>query len=69
MLVKLSDGCCLECGHQIKIIDVDDATMTTECTSCGSENVVETDAFQDGGIFYWPHCMVKKLEARRVPPK
>ena len=67
MLVKLSDGCCFLCKGQLKIIDVDDATMQTECTSCGDENVVETDAFSDGGIVYWPICMAKKLEARRVP--
>jgi hypothetical protein len=55
MLVESKDGVCRGCGGQLKIIAADDATMTVECQSCGDSYDVETDAFGDGGIHYWPH--------------
>lgn len=57
MLVELNDGTCRSCGGQLEITGVDDATMDIECTACGDEYTVEPDAFNDGGIVYWPQVM------------
>lgn len=62
MRVDLQDGACRSCGGILEIIDVDDATMDVECTECGDGYLVETDAFNDGGIKYWPLMMAQKLE-------
>ena len=58
MLVELRDGRCRTCGGQLDIEEVDDATMTVLCLECGDSYPVETDAFNDGGIHYWPQMMV-----------
>ena len=41
--------------------------MTVECLSpeCGDSYAVETDAFNDGAAFYWPHVMAEKLKGGR----
>lgn len=59
MLVALDDGYCRTCGGQLQITGADDATMDVECTVCGDEYKVETDAFNDGGMTYWPQAMVE----------
>lgn len=59
MLVDPSDGKCRSCGGQLEIAGADDATMDVECRDCGDEYAVETDAFNDGGITYWPEAMVE----------
>lgn len=59
MLVALEDGYCRTCGGQLRITGVDDATMDVECTECSDGYTVETDAFNDGGITYWPQAMVE----------
>jgi hypothetical protein len=51
MNVDLEDGCCRECGGQLKIIGCDDATLTVEC-ECGENYSVESDAFNDGCMKY-----------------
>lgn len=60
MLVKKSDGCCRECNGQLEIIEVDDCTMTCVCLKCEEEYTVEPDAFNDGGIYYWPNMMAEQ---------
>ena len=62
MLVDVQDGCCRSCSGQVEITDADDVTMTVECTDCGDTYTVETDAFNDGGIHYWPHFMDRQME-------
>ena len=62
MLVQTKDGTCRECGGQLKIVDVDDATMTVECQECGESYVVETDAFGDGCMTYYVGFMVDREE-------
>lgn len=62
MLVDLSDGQCNECGGQLEIVAADDATMDVECHECGNAYKVETDAFNDGGIHYWPHVMADQMD-------
>lgn len=59
MLVDLSDGKCRSCGGQLKIVAADDATMDVECQEeeCLDSYTVEIDAFEDGGIKYWPQVM------------
>ncbi len=59
MLVDLIDGQCRSCGSQLKIVAADDATMDVECTNeeCCDSYTVEIDAFEDGGIKYWPQVM------------
>jgi len=52
MNVDLEDGCCRECGGQLKIIGFDDCTMSVEC-ECGESYDVETDAFGDGCMKYY----------------
>ncbi len=59
MLVELTDGKCRTCDGQLKIIAADDATMDVECTECDDGYTVETDAFNDGGIKYWPAVMAE----------
>jgi hypothetical protein len=63
MRVHKKDGSCRHCGGELEIIDADDATMTVECTNpqCGEEYLVETDAFGDGAIDYYPEFMARKL--------
>lgn len=62
MLVDLSDGKCRSCGGQLELTGVDDATMDVECTECGDGYTVEPDAFNDGGIKYWPEMMAQMEE-------
>lgn len=61
MLVDLNDGKCRSCSGQLEITAADDATMDVECTNpeCGDGYTVETDAFNDGGITYWPQAMLE----------
>ncbi|MBI2481292.1 MAG: hypothetical protein HYV60_22420 [Planctomycetia bacterium] len=59
MLVELADGKCRSCGGKLEITAADDATMDVECTECGDGYTVEPDAFNDGGIKYWPEAMVE----------
>ncbi len=62
MLVELCDGQCRSCGGQLEIVAADDATMDVVCTECSDGYPVETDAFNDGGIKYWPRVMVTQEE-------
>jgi uncharacterized Zn finger protein len=59
MLVELKDGKCRTCSGQLEVVGADDATMDVECTECGDGYTVETDAFNDGGITYWPQAIVE----------
>ncbi|MCC9641668.1 hypothetical protein LOC71_05230 [Rhodopirellula sp. JC740] len=59
MLVDLSDGSCPQCGGQLEITGADDASLDAECTECGEYLHVEPDAFNDGGIKYWPQAMAE----------
>jgi hypothetical protein len=54
MLVNQKDGRCRACGGQLEITDADDATMTVECQECAESYQVETDAFNDGCMTYYP---------------
>jgi hypothetical protein len=67
MLVHPKDGRCRECRGQLRIIDTCDDLMTVECTNekCRESYDVETDAFNDGAAFYWPHVMAEKLKGAR----
>ncbi len=64
MRVNLRDGRCRSCRGELEIIDADDATMTVQCVNpgCGEEYPVETDAFNDGGMDYWPGFLAERLE-------
>jgi hypothetical protein len=56
---------CRECGTgRLAVTDASDDTMTVECDNpgCVAEYEVETDAFGDGGVDYWPAAMAEKLE-------
>jgi hypothetical protein len=66
MLVNTQDGYCRQCRGALEIIDADDATMTVRCTDCQDEYQVETDAFQDGGVIYWPLFMSDRLWGGRT---
>ena len=59
MLVDLEDGRCRSCNGQLEVCGADDATLEVECTECGDGYTVEPDAFNDGGIKYWPEAMVE----------
>lgn len=67
MLVEPQDGHCRECGGQLEIIDADDVSLTVECRECGETYAVETDAFGDGAIHYWPTFMAEQLERGGEP--
>ena len=62
MRVDLKDGRCRTCGSQLNIVDADDATMTVECIECGDGYQVETDAFGDGCMTYYPAVMARIME-------
>lgn len=66
--VRLKDGCCKSCKGQLIIIDVDDSLMEVQCTECEDTYEVESDAFHDGGIDYWPRAMVAKEEGTLGDP-
>ena len=57
MLVDLTDGKCRSCGGQLNITGADDVSLDVQCTKCDDAYCVETDAFNDGGIKYWPEIM------------
>ncbi|HHK40906.1 MAG TPA: hypothetical protein ENJ50_00690 [Planctomycetaceae bacterium] len=59
MLVELKDGRCRSCNGQLEVVGADDATLDVECTECGDAYTVEPDAFNDGGIKYWPEVMAE----------
>ena len=60
MLVDLKDGQCRNCGGQLEVTDADDAMLFVACTQCNNEDyVVEPDAFNDGGLRYWPAAMFR----------
>jgi hypothetical protein len=59
MLVNLNDGKCRNCGGQLEIVGADDISLEVECIECSEASRVETDAFGDGGIVYWPQAMVE----------
>jgi hypothetical protein len=59
MLVDREDGICRSCGGQLEITGADDASLDAECTECGEAMHVEPDAFNDGGIKYWPAAMAE----------
>jgi hypothetical protein len=61
MLVDRNDGSCRECGGVLEITDADDATMTVECTECGESYLVETDAFGDGCMTYYPGFLAGRM--------
>jgi len=61
MLVDKRDGACRTCGGQLKVTDADDATLTVECLECGDFYLVETDAFRDGGIHYYPTFLASRM--------
>jgi hypothetical protein len=62
--VKLTDGCCRDCGGELQVTDADEdeAMMQVVCEACGDEYSVEHDAFGDRGIEYWSAIMAE-LEA------
>lgn len=62
MLVDISDGACRTCGGQLEITEVDDTTMTVICTEpdCADSYDVEVDAFNDGGIDYYPGFLTER---------
>jgi hypothetical protein len=66
MRVNPDDGCCGECGGTLDVIDTDDSTMTVQCRECVDAYLVETDAFNDGGMAYLLGFLLSpRLEARK----
>lgn len=61
MLVELKDGQCRSCKGQLEIVDVDDVSMSIECTKCGDSYETETDAFGDGCMTYYFAIMTRRL--------
>jgi hypothetical protein len=62
MLVSLDDGQCRRCGGQLEIKDASDSTLSVLCTVCDESYSVEVDAFNDGGMSYWPQAMAEFSE-------
>lgn len=62
MRVDLKDGECRQCGGPLDVIDADDISLTVACSGCGDTYQVETDALNDGGVFYWPHVITELLK-------
>ena len=59
MLVDLSDGCCRSCQGQLEVVDADDSLLFVACIKCADNYIVEPDAFNDGGLRYWPAAMFR----------
>ncbi|WP_166820001.1 hypothetical protein [Thalassoroseus pseudoceratinae] len=57
IFVDLENGRCRSCQGQLEVTGADNATLDVECTECGDGYTVEPDAFNDGGIKYWPQAM------------
>ena len=66
MNINPTDGRCRSCGGELRIIDATDATLLVLCTKCDEEYEVETDAFKDGGVIYYPAFMAAKLRSRQA---
>jgi hypothetical protein len=62
MRVDPNDGLCRSCRGELEIVDVDDATMSVECTDCGDSYQVETDAFDDGCMTYYVGFIAARQE-------
>lgn len=65
MQVNPKDGRCRACGGTLAITDADDATMTVRCQDCGEEYLVETDAFGDGAMHYYPALLAGRWRGGR----
>jgi transcription elongation factor Elf1 len=61
MRVDMKDGRCRTCGSQLDIVDADDCSLHVECVECGDSYEVETDAFNDGCMTYYPAVMARKM--------
>ena len=61
MQVSPKDGRCRACGGVLEITAVDDSTMEVECAECSETYLVETDAFGDGGMHYYPEFMARMM--------
>ena len=62
--IRPTDGVCSECGGSLIVTDANEYSMLVECESCGEVRTMETDAYGDGGIEYWPAIMAE-LEGGR----
>jgi transcription elongation factor Elf1 len=62
MRVDPKDGRCRSCDGTLNIVDADDCTLFVECEECGDSYEVETDAFNDGCMTYYPAVMARKME-------
>ena len=62
MRVNPQDGRCRSCGGTLEVMDVDDATMTVECSECGDSYDVEPDAFGDGAMDYYVDSHLERLQ-------
>lgn len=67
MQVNRKDGTCRTCGGTLEIIDADDVTLSVTCSECGDCYDVETDAFGDGCMTYYPAMMERKLQGEDEP--
>ncbi len=57
--IRPTDGVCVDCGGALNVTDANDYSMLVECESCGGTRTMETDAFGDGGVEYWPAIMAE----------
>ena len=64
LIVDRKDGRCRTCGGTLQIVGADDATLTVECTEseCSDSYEVETDAFGDGCMTYYPAVVARKRD-------
>ena len=63
MKVSLKDGSCRVCGGDLTIVGADDSAMEVEC-ECGETYLVETDAFNDGGMTYYVGFLAQQMQCR-----
>jgi transcription elongation factor Elf1 len=61
MHVNPRDGVCRSCNGPLRIVDVDDATMTLDCMQCGDSYNVEPDALGDGCMIYYVQMMAERM--------
>jgi hypothetical protein len=59
LTVDRQDGRCRNCSGTLEIVAADDCSLSVECQDCGDSYDVETDAFGDCCMTYWPAMMAR----------
>ncbi len=59
MLIDMIDGDCRICGGQLEVVDAEVSFLFVACTKCDEDFIFKPNAFNDGGLRYWPAAMFR----------